>query len=354
MCVILACEKELPTRALLKSCEVANPHGAGIAWLDKNKKVHYEKGIDADKIADMIDNNKISLPCIVHFRIASVGTSKGDNGKLLTHPFEISDDSKLRLSHVMNKNSDGVLFHNGTISEHADILKDTVMFSNKKMLKGVYSDSRIMSFVLAQYGHEFIEIVGDTSYNKYAILDKNGIHKYGTWYSDNKIKSSNTYYKVNDVKEFSYGGYEFPYSDYGIDSLNDKDTIFYRDACEQRESIVSNVDGLKHKQFFQHKQISQNLDKEIKKIKSKKKQKRERRENIQFLKKLNWVFPERLSNDDLVMYVEQHRKNTKSINDAEKHQQSKAPIKLTLNDYESLYRINSEWTPTQEISGGDC
>ena len=199
MCVIFACEKEFPKWETLKDGEMMNSDGAGIAWLDKKKRVHFKKGLDAKKIWNMIKSNTVELPCIIHFRIGSVGTSS----KELTHPFIISIESPLDLDGILPKSSNGVLFHNGTIPDWKKLLKENIMLSQTKMLKGEISDSRVMAYVSALYGHEFIELISE-GWNKYAILDKDGIHKYGSWGKvDNSVEGSNDYYK-SDFKGMMY------------------------------------------------------------------------------------------------------------------------------------------------------
>lgn len=193
MCVIFACEDKFPTKQNLKDAELMNDDGAGVAWLDNKKRVHFVKGIDGLTIYKMIKSKELKLPCIIHFRIASSGTtSKG-----LTHPFIISTKSPIKLKGVLPKESDGVLFHNGTISDHEDLLKKHLMLSQNKMLKGEISDSRVMAFITALYGHDFINLISE-GWNKYAVLDSKGIHKYGNWgFMKKGLQHSNNYYECN-------------------------------------------------------------------------------------------------------------------------------------------------------------
>ena len=211
MCVILACDKEFPSLSTLKSCEVMNSDGGGIAWNEKNKSgeivTKFRKGLTATQINNLIVNKTVKIPAVIHFRIATVGDAK----KQLTHPFVISQDSRLDLAGIIDyKKEDGLLFHNGTVSEYKDILKQSLMASNSKMLKGEFSDSRIMAFISYLYGHEFLKLV--EGWNKFCILDKNGITKYGNWVNIQKgVNGSNDYFKstfsgnmYSDEDDFMY------------------------------------------------------------------------------------------------------------------------------------------------------
>ena len=353
MCVILCCEKEFPNEELLKSCEISNPHGAGVSWLDKERNVHYVKGIDAKEIHKMIKGKKIELPCIVHFRIASVGTSSGEDGKLLTHPFEITRESKLRLEGVLKRGTDGVLFHNGTLSDYEKILKDVVLNTSCRMLKGVYSDSRIMAFATSFYGKEFIEILDNDSYNKYAVMDKDGIHKYGDWNDDEKqkdIKVSNTYYNApvyNVYEEYGigFGGVTYTKDEYTKDDLcgmKPNETYTKEDATKE---IQENSEYPVY-DFFDRPtpkdKIKSIVLEQTKKVLSKRKQKKLRKKNIAYLKSLGWITPHDLSNSSLEEAVNIENKQmeirAKVFSDRKaKIKNSKNAVGNMLEEYETIY-----------------
>ena len=47
MCVIIACPtQKRPSLEILKACERTNPHGSGLAWVQK-RMVYYIKGLSA-------------------------------------------------------------------------------------------------------------------------------------------------------------------------------------------------------------------------------------------------------------------------------------------------------------------
>jgi len=330
MCVILACETEFPTLELLESAELTNPHGSGVAWLDsKTKEVHFKKASNAKEIHGMIEKGIIELPMIFHARITSVGKTCDE----LTHPFVISKESELSLSGTLPKGHSGVLFHNGTVSNHSEIIKDVVMLSNSKMLKGEISDSRIMAFASAIYGHEFIPYLDNDSYNKYAILDSNGITKYGNWHDEqNGIKASNLYHRPAQPITNRWNFYEYGLDSY--DELNDNDTFDYKYGhkifgskpkpnnetdkrmLEAREKIAKTIQKLSGKNPQSKRQ-------------RKKKARKLRRANVKFLKDLGWSEPERLSDDSLINWVEIEQER----------QAKKAKLEaMNLDDYETIFK----------------
>jgi len=362
MCVILACEDKFPTSELLKSCEVTNPHGAGIAWNDSNGNQHYRKGIDSDEIISMIESGLVKLPCIVHFRIASVGTSDGLEGKKLCHPFPINDKVELDLQGHIASDKDGLLFHNGTVSNYEDIVKETVLSSGKRMLKGVISDSRIMAFSAAQYGHEFIPYLDSDTWNKYAILDKDGIHKYGNWHEDEGVQASNQYYKMNSNNGYIYGlSNDFDeWDESGIDNVGRKDAF---DEFNDEDSfntvkgewIKQKNGSWKYIKSEFKETWTEEKQKDVKelndffglsdKIKypSKKKLKKERNANIQYLLNHNWVNPQRLDNKALYYWVHVLQTNKKTLTKDKIQKTLNQREKMNADDYVDLFKQNEEW-----------
>jgi hypothetical protein len=326
MCVIFACETEFPNHELLKNAEMVNPHGAGCAWLNsETREINFVKGIDADTINKMISKKEIELPCIIHFRITSTGTTRPE----LTHPAVISKDSELVLSGKLPKGHAGVLFLNGTVGNYKEIIKDVVMKSNSRMLKGEVNDTRVMAFASAIYGHEFLEYLDDSGSNKYAILDSNGITKYGNWHDEtNGIKASNLYHRPAPQ-------YNWDFASYGIDEFNDDATFEYaekynhkifgakpkpntetdprlkQDAIEKaREKISAKIQKLKTQRPTSKRQ-------------RKKRARRLRKSNIKFLKNIGWHEPERLSDESLISWVEIEQKRQSG--------------KMTLGEYTEIF-----------------
>jgi len=192
MCVIILCEKEsaFPSLATLESAEKLNPHGGGIAWLE-NGKVRYKKGINAKEIFAITE--KIQLPAIIHFRIASIGSVVTE----LCHPFQINDEASTDIEGTC----DGVLFHNGTWSEWNEFMMKAVISSNSPMPIGQWSDSRAMAWLANKYGSKFLQLI-DTS-NKIAVLTPSGIEKFGRYVEVEKNLCSNDYFEDRDYGTFS-------------------------------------------------------------------------------------------------------------------------------------------------------
>jgi len=89
MCIILLAEKKHLTKSILEKAETQNPHGAGIAWIDKKtKNVKWIKStkLTTKGILTIIKKFKIKFPYIVHFRITSIGSTNDQ----LCHPFDLN------------------------------------------------------------------------------------------------------------------------------------------------------------------------------------------------------------------------------------------------------------------------
>ncbi len=199
MCVIINIEDgKYPEYKTLKDAESLNSHGGSIAWLE-NGKINYHKGINAKKINQYI-NKKLKpnnvKTAIIHFRIASVGKI---NSKLC-HPFPISNKVETKLK-VFNSDHD-LLFHNGTIDNWKDILIESIQGKMALLPKGELSDSRVMAYIINEYGHDFLKNV--VSGNRFSILTKDGIKKYGQWVKIGVNECSNDYF----VKSNFYDNFE--------------------------------------------------------------------------------------------------------------------------------------------------
>jgi len=209
MCVIINIENgQFPKLETLKEAENLNSHGGSIAWLEKGK-INYQKGLKAKKINKII--NKRLIPngvktAIIHFRIASVGNV---NPKLC-HPFPISKEVKTDLK-VENSKFD-VIFHNGTVSNWEKMLIDSIQKNPAKIPQGELSDSRVIAFLLNRHGHGIIK---DSVMNKFSILTKKGIVKYGSWVkvgdndcsNDYFVKKTSTFSKWDEDDSWYGGGY---------------------------------------------------------------------------------------------------------------------------------------------------
>jgi hypothetical protein len=104
MCVIAICSDRKLTVEEIDLMHTANPHGAGIAWINpRGKTVEYLKGLTRDEVVTKVA--RLPLPQVVHFRLASAGGTS----PLLTHPFPLTGAAPLDLAGA----APSVLFHNG-------------------------------------------------------------------------------------------------------------------------------------------------------------------------------------------------------------------------------------------------
>lgn len=213
MCVILCCEDSFPKYNTLKQAQMMNSDGAGIAWLE-NGVVQFRKGTNAKAIWNLIQSGKVKLPCIIHFRIASVGSVKDT----LTHPFPINQGVDLRLK----GSAKSVLFHNGTIWDHEALMFKVALGKKVYVPDGDWSDSRALAWICYNNGIDTMERI--TGWNKIAVLTPNGIKKFGDgWVDFNKNQVSNDYF-ITDK------GYNRP-------NIN----TWYREESEIEDSALTRV-----------------------------------------------------------------------------------------------------------------
>ena len=225
MCVIICIEDgKYPSKSTLEDAESMNSHGGSIAWLDKNGRKNYQKGIKAKAIMKII--NKQLKPkgietAIIHFRIASIGTVN----KALCHPFEITNRVELNLT---GKNmSTDLLFHNGTWSEYAEEMLEYMGAQNKPVTipYGEFSDSRVMAYLSKRMGvKKMAKLV--TGWNKIAVLTSTGIKRYGTGWVDFKGNKCSNDYFVPTLASWNYDDKPYSFAGFGVNDqefLNDEE-----------------------------------------------------------------------------------------------------------------------------------
>jgi len=190
MCVIYACHSATPNEEELTLGAECNTDGAGIAWIDKfNTKeasVRWIKGLNstAKAVLDVIEENKITYPLLIHYRTASIGGKSGD----LTHPFPIT--TKLESSLVGHARR--VLMHNGHINSWKDWFKPiTFAAPDFEIPHGPWSDSRALAAAVNIKGEGVLEFIIESS--RVIVLDsiasigwkkvepKSYMRMYGTW-----------------------------------------------------------------------------------------------------------------------------------------------------------------------------
>ncbi len=175
MCVILATDKKKVSKEFVKLAHDANPHGAGAAWLEKDR-VRYIKGLGLAEMLELVPT--LIPPYVLHFRIATVGGVQ----KKLTHPFVIRENSPLQEKGTARQ----VLFHNG----HWNDWRETMLknLTPRTKLTGLWSDSRAMAHLAFIHGMGFLDLLDE----KVAVLNRKGIRLFGhTWSEVNGITVSN-------------------------------------------------------------------------------------------------------------------------------------------------------------------
>jgi hypothetical protein len=202
MCVILACENERPDLKTLLACERENPHGGGIAWR-QNGIVKFRKGIDAKEILNI--SNKVELPFVIHFRIATAG---GMSPKMC-HPFPVGGSVK------MHGNANSVLFHNGHWNDWEEVFLNALVAGNGRRLPtDDVSDTRAISIMLGWYGKNVLKLIKGQRFVYFSAKD---FELHGYWTKRGGIQYSNMHWDTQRASHWNghhwndgrYGGYGY-------------------------------------------------------------------------------------------------------------------------------------------------
>lgn len=191
MCVILVCDKARPTYDLLTQCENDNPHGGGIAWRSGGQ-IQFAKGLDAKEILSI--SNKVELPFVIHFRIATAGGMSPE----MCHPFPIGGSVK------MQGKAPGVLFHNGHWTDWEDVFLHAVVAGNgRRIPTGDISDTRALAIMVGWYGQNLLKLI---KHQKFVFFDHNTLETYGYW-QDSKEYPGIAFSNLNWYNYKHYHGY---------------------------------------------------------------------------------------------------------------------------------------------------
>lgn len=172
MCVILAADSRRPSTKALELALAANPHGAGIAWLDEGRVRFYKGASPADVEHVMELAATVPLPYIVHFRIATVGEVCDE----LCHPFPMGGGSFTRTAGISKR---GVLFHNGTWTTWRKSLLDAAAATGTRIGDGPMSDARAMAHLAVMLGPAILGAIEGNQ--RIALLTPKGIRTFGEW-----------------------------------------------------------------------------------------------------------------------------------------------------------------------------
>ncbi|MCD6125284.1 hypothetical protein J7J62_08970 [bacterium] len=189
MCIIAYCKTRKLNYSELTNCWCSNSDGAGIAW-QGNGLVYFKKGFmelnEFKEFYDKFDN----LPHAVHFRTQTSGGICQE----LTHPFKLDFDNPLQ-----GKTKQGVLFHNGVISNwqsKLDLIAYYCIRKNRKFPIGKMSDSRVMAILVKILGIGYLESIG--AYDRFLIMRPTVVVMLGDW-----IKENGVYFSNMDYEDFS-------------------------------------------------------------------------------------------------------------------------------------------------------
>jgi|TARA_A100000172_G_scaffold6178_1_gene3537 hypothetical protein len=189
MCVIITGIKKKPTLVELLAAELQNPDGGGLAWTT-SKGVRFLKGVSAKDIHEQLQKLPKSARWVAHFRYATVGEPQVG----LCHPFPIQRDTSLDAEGTVDR----VLFHNGTVPDWKQKLKDITLDPaiSSEVPAGEWSDSRGVAWLLALNEStrplNFIE-------GKFVVMNKRGIKIYPQdctgWNQKDGVMYSNSYWR---------------------------------------------------------------------------------------------------------------------------------------------------------------
>ena len=228
MCVIVAKKMgiELPSKKILENCFDVNPDGAGLMYVNENKKIVIEKGFmtfeafykklkELDKKYDL---KKKAL--VMHFRITTQGGTSPEN----CHPFPITDDEK-KLKATYLECNDVAFAHNGIISLYSmrddKGMSDTMLLS-KELLYPLFNYNK--KFYKQEHNQELIEEIIGT--DKIAFLDnEEKIITIGEFKEDEGVLYSNLNHKKNyNYYKYNYNDY-YNYDNYSYNNYNNHELL---------------------------------------------------------------------------------------------------------------------------------
>ena len=243
MCIIAAKKRgvHLPSKAVLETMFMCNPHGAGIAWLDDSGKVRIRKGLMTfEEFSTALDAvtascDPVETPMILHFRITTHGGTAPEN----THPYPITDSIK-RLK-ALNITTPVAVAHNGIIpiTPRAKDVSDT-----QEWIASVLSP---LSRALPKWykNPDALTLVRNTLQSKLAVLDSKGdITLVGDFNEDNGMLYSN--YSWMGWGTYGYGG-RMSYSAWYEDDPDPKTKTVTETAPKNTSTVKSKKKSKKKK-----------------------------------------------------------------------------------------------------------
>ena len=254
MCVIVAKKRgiELPSKKTLKDCFETNPDGAGLMYVNENKKIVIEKGFmtfeafykklkELDKKYDL---KKKAL--VMHFRITTQGGTSPEN----CHPFPITDDEK-KLKATYLECNDVAFAHNGIISLYSmrddKGMSDTMLLS-KELLYPLFNYNK--KFYKQEHNQELIEEIIGT--DKIAFLDnEEKIITIGEFKEDEGVLYSNLNHKKNyNYYNYNYNDY-YNYDNYSYNSYNNHSELLEELILQEDDAFIESLEDEGYKILHQ-------------------------------------------------------------------------------------------------------
>lgn len=184
MCLLALCVKKTIPKENFDESYKCNRDGFGMAWRESGK-IAYMKGYmtveEAWKAYTDFTKAKI-FPHVIHFRLGTPTLN------LLTHPFEITHNSDLKLQNLTENN---VLFHNGVVGGWKDRMWETFTLRGS-IPDGKLIDTRVIAILMSYYGDKVFEFID----GKWIIFGPKRLTTIGDFVDDDGILYSNTSYKV--------------------------------------------------------------------------------------------------------------------------------------------------------------
>lgn len=176
MCIIFA-GIQFPDKELLEAAAEQNQDGIGIGF-QSSKGIRYYKGLSLKELLNF--SNIGEVPQIIHFRKSTVGGAIDQ----LCHPFPITRKEDLNNLRGYAK---AIFAHNGTVGEWRQYMIPALSHSTPIPPSEHWSDSKAIAFLLDIYGIDFLSLIAESK-QRFAVLDKNGLRRWGDWQTLEKDK----------------------------------------------------------------------------------------------------------------------------------------------------------------------
>jgi len=181
MCLIIAKPKNKKiTKQKIESMMRDNPHGAGVAWIDKTKKLRVEKGFfDAHDFYKFLKNID-ECDCLIHARYATSGKIDKDT----CHPFFVSQ--KIAVAH------NGIFsnYNNSDLFSDTQIVLENILKPNSGRERNLDYQVFLKSFCGTSNKLCFLDAQG------FVIINKNlGQEIDGIWYSQPQFFDTKNVFK---------------------------------------------------------------------------------------------------------------------------------------------------------------